>query len=1099
MSTSALLSSQRSASSIPSSTTVPSIPSSTTAPTIPSSATAPAILPLALATSNIPTGQIFSSTLSPTSPSSPRASSLTKNKSLKNPLTIPEILELVLAYVLAQFQTTSRAQDPFAFPSSTFYSITTPNDIQLQIRAQKPISTRLAFLRVCRLWYQIGEPLIWKNIKWTDYQHPEVHQRIWNHWSRVRSIEFEYGKKTTDTEPPLVTPETHEILSNINTDASSNTTTTNASTSTNWTNGPRARMRNFLGGDSSASTTQHPPNSTSLPSTSNTRAQSNVTRGGDNSASMAGRPRITLEEALHSLARSMSFPSHLPHYSPTPLPLKGIHFTKRIPHITPAPYSALVPLLHRSQLTSLTLTGLFRLETFLQAILPFLPELRYLDICLRCYEWRDEIRLDKVLRSCPKLQYLSVDRNMIGRVQFDDPSDNEGSDDNQEYDSDEYDEHRSDVENHDKYYSGTSWHLKYARSTYMDNGDGKGKPTRLSRNKSDSDRGAESQKKHQPKRRKFQQRPLMLRVLKLKKVRMMEQDFVKLLKLCPHLEEMDVFSTIYWSWTRTFLQTVSQSCPKIKRLHLTTNYNVGGSNSNDGPSVSSSMQAGVIIYHETPQEFPPLQNGPISNGTSNAANTQLNGGILPALPTVTSTPNQGQSIPIFDPVIELIDMYPALLSYDARYVRFQDRALSKLQQHCHNLESLDLTSCKEVSSKAVDKFLRYMPTLKHFSGSQIILRVEDIIELQEEHDRIMAMNEEIRANAECLSSEMDSVLQSPGLKTLVPEPRWWACEGLETFVIGIKNPAPPGSDGNFDLQGENSADYLYYYRDIQGSGSSSNGAKANPLGGNVNEGIASGRRYDHTLYCTFILFEQLGRLRRLKRLELRGGRFDLGIVSSLDSPCLSNSPQRYSPFSDRDSPMLEKDQFRHSDKEKEGQSGSMARRILGRTKSLLTMGSIFSKNKQKMEGDSFLQDSKNKGKSKLIMEENSKGRKVERPNDIDTVYDLYLQESDSSEEEYQNTDKLHPNIGLDSNLYSNKIVPSYLTGMQPLAGLTNLVSFSLTWSNFPMLHEKDVAWVCQNWPSLEWISLGLVPEGEWDEIRHWIRSRRSDVVVVFEK
>ncbi|KAG0266651.1 hypothetical protein BG011_001498 [Mortierella polycephala] len=60
-------------------------------------------------------------------------------------------------------------------------------------------------------------------------------------------------------------------------------------------------------------------------------------------------------------------------------------------------------------------------KTFLETILPFVLELTYLDIYLRCYEWRDEIRLDRVLRSCPKLQYMSVDRNMCGRVAFDDP------------------------------------------------------------------------------------------------------------------------------------------------------------------------------------------------------------------------------------------------------------------------------------------------------------------------------------------------------------------------------------------------------------------------------------------------------------------------------------------------------------------------------------------------------------------------------------------------------------------------------------------------------------------------------------------------------
>ncbi|KAF9114356.1 hypothetical protein BGX27_011097 [Mortierella sp. AM989] len=1084
------------------------LPRQQPAPTIPSSVTAPAILSLTSIDGSVSAGHIPSYPSSSSSTSSPRIPSLSKNTKSNNPLIIPEILELVLVHVLAQFQTSSHAQNPFAFSTSPS-SLATTNDIQLQIRAQKPISTRLAFLRVNRLWYEVGEPLIWRNIKWADYQHEIVHQRIWRHWNRVRSLEFEYGKKTTDTEVPLVTPTASpSITENLSTTTPySSSTTAAASTSSNWTNGTRARMRNLLGGDSSVVVAgqQTQTNSTITPAASNIGNPTSNTRAGDPAALMAGRPRITLGEALHDLARTLSRPSNLPHYRPTPLPLTDVHFHKRIVHKPdPSPYPKLVPLLHRSQLTSLTLTGLFRLETFLHAILPFVPELTYLDICLRCYEWRDEIRLDKVLRSCPKLQHLSVDRNMIGRVHFDDPS----TSDNQEgFDLEDYyeDDQRSEDGNQDKFYSGTPWHLKYAHSSYLDNGGGNGPhwtPSLSSSAPSTTDAtpyGNPSggnvfglptgQKGQHQKRQSQRQRPLALRVLKLKKVRMAEEDFMKLLRLCPLLEEMDVFSTIYWSWSRRFLKAVSGSCPKIKHLHLTTNYAVGGGDASDSLPTGGSMQAGIVIFHETPQEHLSPQN--------NAA-------------AVNPGQEQPNLQPPYDPVGELIKMYPGLYSYDARYVRFQDRALETLQHNCRHLESLDLTSCREVSSKAIHWFLRNMPTLKHFSGSRIVLRIEDLIESAEEHDRIVAKNDEIKRRANNVENGYLMTELPPNSGIRDPGPKWWVCGGLETFIIGIKNPIPPGTERDFDLQGERTADFQYYYRDYQGSGSSSGAKDNSQQGGNGGRPrfVPGYNQYDHTQYCTFVLFQQLGRLRRLKRLELHGGRFDLGInsESTYPSPPTSLTRSHYS-----DSAIQDKDQANicssPSDKEKDNQAGSIARRGLSRMKSFLSLGGAVGKGKQRLDYDSAVLDPKSKGKNKASNKDKGKSKDKGKLVNSNGSSDALIQEPNLSNSSL--TDEMYPSTGgqLDSSLgsipnqshTSYRIVPSHLSGFQPLAGLSNLQSFSMVWSNFPKLREQEIAWICQNWTSLEWISLGLVPECEWAQIRYWVRSRRSDVVVVFEK
>lgn len=92
-----------------------------------------------------------------------------------SPLQIPEILEKIFLHLL--HQTLWDKQE------------------QKSLLSNSPRDTCLAILRVSPLWYNVGEPLLWKRIKWTDLQDPSIHQRFWNHWDRVRSFHFEYGNK----------------------------------------------------------------------------------------------------------------------------------------------------------------------------------------------------------------------------------------------------------------------------------------------------------------------------------------------------------------------------------------------------------------------------------------------------------------------------------------------------------------------------------------------------------------------------------------------------------------------------------------------------------------------------------------------------------------------------------------------------------------------------------------------------------------------------------------------------------------------------------------------------------------------------------------
>ncbi|KAG0266650.1 hypothetical protein BG011_001497 [Mortierella polycephala] len=305
---------------------------------------------------------------------------------------------------------------------------------------------------------------------------------------------------------------------------------------------------------------------------------------------------------------------------------------------------------------------------------------------------------------------------------------------------------------------------------------------------------------------------------------MPERDFLQLFKFCPRLEEMEVFSKAYWNWDRVFVDNVVIFCHGVRRLHLTTSYGSANSENNTNHTPDP-MRAEIVIFDKAV---------PDSAQASSTLGVDAAGSPLP-----------------FDPMVELVKLYPELVSYDARCVRFHNRALMTLQQTCRQLERLDLTLCQELSSKAVDRFPRNAPTLKHFSASQILLRIEDLIEAAEEHDRAVATH-----GNNIIASEQ--------------KPRWWTCQDLETFIIGVKNPVLPCASRGFDLQSELATYFQSYFRYGQvGSSSKAHGiGNSSSGGGHGSSHQGSEQLNDHIQYYTFVLFQQLGRLRKLTRLAL---------------------------------------------------------------------------------------------------------------------------------------------------------------------------------------------------------------------------------------
>ncbi|KAG0055800.1 hypothetical protein BGZ83_007380 [Gryganskiella cystojenkinii] len=1120
----------------------------------------------------------------------------------------------------------------------------------LGVRAQRPESNHLAFLRVCRHWYQVGEPLIWKDVKWSDTQQRWVHERIWNHWHRVRSLEFEYGKRTTDTEthPAPITPVTANggPVGLISTTVSSTGSTVMRSPSPSpgrSANGS-ARVRNLLaGGNGSSLGNSSLPvihNGADRPMTPPTLrmrpdqriGQSSETIGMEGAGVAGGpvghwQPKIELGDALGDLAQAMSKPPRTFHWShqqqqrPSPSsfssssPTSSSRFNVSIPlrlkevsGVYHRPYKLFLPIC--PQLTSLTLTGLFRLENFLECILPFVPELTYLDICLRCYEWRDEIRLDKVLRTCPKLQYLSVDRNMIGSVHFREPLVVDGSDpvrngqdslsSQMEVDASMEDSDDEDDVHGDEHYAGNEWHRRFAKEvvckpefkttseeTVLDQAletyhstvtatdstvSSDTRPTPNSRGTSSTGRSQKPLPRVNGRLQRQQrlQRPLVLKTLKLKKIRMTEQDFLSLIRRCPQLEEMDVFSTILWGWSPAFLGNVAKYCPRIRHLHLTTNYVTHEAGGPPGLTNNPASQGVAILDPMDPESQP---------ATTVDNNLTISQELIPPhqpsmqyhQPVQTAPPSFPEGELLYDPVIGLIKLYPDLISYDARFVRFQDQALLTLQQHCRHLERLDLTSCREVSSKSLDTFLRWTPTLRHLSASQVMFQVERLIQVSELHQRRHRRHpaREPSVDPYGVDSDMESSAEEDEGEDEVEDeydfengdldgplireelvPRWWACQWLETLILGIQNPAlNPHKQRKFYVPVEVSAtESQFYNRDLQGSGniggggassSSSAAAGCSNTGNtprNANRGISAEQEYIQK--CTYALFEQLGRLTKLKRLELLGGQFDLGVGSSQQQQCQqqphynSNSGSNTSGSGTHNSggsPSRSQAEAGNTSRTPKRPQDSKSKSLpesttstwrggLNRVRSFMSLKQRKLDQKQQQSVTNGGQDerrlssdvdtlsrtggaeeddwkdkgSKGKGKarssepkSRFFSTGKDKGKQVQRSIDV-FVNDLGSPTSHGG--------KKGTTVS-QSKAATRHIRPS---GLRPLTNLTMLEHFSMTWANFPRVQETEIEWICQQWPALTWISLGLILEDEWALIRQWFHRRRRDIIVVFE-
>ncbi|GJJ69598.1 hypothetical protein EMPS_01945 [Entomortierella parvispora] len=1322
--------------------------------------TAPAVgLVYTTAAAGTPSGSFSASNSSPFSSVAPPSTVVA--------LIIPEILELVLLHVL-KFQSSScyhvgrqttnittilatkgRIQNyipPISLTLSPHAKALTPSpppscsntftpkplsiDIQCQVQAQRPESNHLAFLRVCRHWYEVGEPLIWRDVKWSDSQSRQVHEQIWRQWPRVRRLEFEYGKRTTDMETRASPPQLHLALplpplpppppalgggGGLGAGAGAGAAATSLPLNAPVTATPNAAAVVAIvagGGGGGVAASRAPSPAPGRPSGGSSRMRnllagntnnngsgfgggsSGATAAGSTSVSGAGaesllpastwstgllsiepgRPNIALRDALNDLATALSKP---PLESRSKEQERQVHGQRQeqqqnrhiIPHgqnnsssssrfnmsiplrlqeprseagqpIRPLPRLG-APLLFLPvcpQLTSLTLTGFFRLETFLESILPFVPELRSLDISLRSYEMRDEIRLDKVLMTCPKLQYLSVDKNMIGRVGFagdqlpltifEEESESWSIDDSWKaqkgtssgdgLEGKDEEEEESDDEVDDEIYAGTEWHRRFAKeivnprnvdptlnsdsdtNTARKDGNSQAIPGVKGDLQPQASAKANYRRLLKQQRQLRRQRPLALKTLKLKKLRMSEQDFLSLVHRCPLLEEMGVCTTTAWSWSPRFLESVSRSCPRIRHLHLATSHTIPLETADNG----AVTQHGIVILNNNNVEA----TAALTNVTQESVLGGLNNpGHLPFLHPHLAQDHQYQSTSqtaiaaaaaleeqhqqrlreVYDPIIGLIKLYPDLISYDARFVKFQDHTLRALQQHCRFLERLDLTDCREVSSNALDEFLRWAPTLRHLSANLVMFRMERLIQVSEQHQKhasfLAKKTRVMRDWGIPGGSDLESGIEDGfdvDLEYMEDEeekeelvPQWWACQWLETLILGVQNPSlNPNKERRFYQPVEVTAESLFYNRDLQGSSSGS--------GSSAYAGSAS--------------------LTKLRRLELTGGQFDLGVGSlppcstspsplqlqpSSPSSSTSSSPSPYhnngsdGRYGDSQSPdhgshhlrtLTEQDHLIMEKRLDLSKSRSLPesttstwRGGLNRVRSFISLkprkqstrgggassptsgdqtslsgggpnpalaerhrssseSRLASITRSPLDEDGREKDkAKNKDKGKGKAKGESKSRFFSRDKGKQTVLRPGLDASTTPplpplppslppppppttlSATVRNGKAPVRGILNDDTYLSDQNHRPYrdptLAGLRPLANLTLLEHFSMTWANFPRLHEPDIEWICTQWPALRWMSLGLIHVDEWGLIRYWVHKRRRNIVVVFEK
>lgn len=163
-----------------------------------------------------------------------------------------------------------------------------------------------------------------------------------------------------------------------------------------------------------------------------------------------------------------------------------------------------------------------------------------------------------------------------------------------------------------------------------------------------------------------------------------------------------------------------------------------------------------------------------------------------------------------------------------------------------------------------------------------------------------------------------------------------------------------------------------------------------------------------------MLFQWIGWLWKLRRLELHGGRLRLGIKpnSVVDDTPLPSSDQR--------------------------PSGSTEEKSSGSSRGFAPLTKI----------RSFL--SKGSGKS----------NQVKSP-------PVLIQVPDYGKGNHGNRGSDGGYEGDDNNSGPKKPVPDDMIGLLPLADLDKLRSFGLVWSSFPKLVERDVAWMCEHWTSLD--------------------------------
>ncbi|KAF9415895.1 hypothetical protein BGZ94_010362 [Podila epigama] len=929
-----------------------------------------------------------------------------------SPLEVPEILEQILEELL--HQTLWR----------TYGQRTNPRWVSSSKTKQR--HRDLAFLRVARLWHQVGEPLLWRRGVWSDAQDPSIHQRLWKHWSHVRLLDFKFGNAV---EPPP----SSGVFTNV-----------------------QAHHQPAMFEEASAAEPELARNTLET----ETEAVSSV---------VTPQHPITIYTAIDDLARALSQPSPMSPFSrPRPLVLNPcllnaeiFQFSSKMkmPYLSPSK----TWYLQRSKLTHLTLTGHFRLENLLVVIMSLVPELQYLDITQQQRSNNgnneDELFLDMILRTCPKLTYLSIDSNMLGRFYIEEQQDLEKRNDDHHqlggqslWKRSSLDENEE-AENEDetlaaevsgsteggdddraRVYRVNSWHSRFAFPAGVSS---ENVTEKRESNQSDWDssvganlRRSEGEKSGPTVSPSQSATPLEPPPPPppppphtLRRVTMVEQNFLQLLKFCPHLQELDVYSAVHWSWNDTFLDAVKQACPLIKHMHLTTKFIVLH------PQYRASQGIAISVQH-----LPPLLTQPTDGGQATTAPMQED--------------HEDAATLSWDPVGNLIKRYPDLQSYNAQYVCFQDQSLLTLEHHCKYLEKLDLMGCRKVTSQGLIRFLRAARCLRHLIAEKTELRIEDMIP---------------RPNLRSHDSSCEK-----------DQEEWWACEQLETLVVGIKNPGDP-RDGlstmTQDLQVECALDSQYYYQHGPSSSSSVNGhlfgAYHETRHGYGGHGPMQ-RPYNHIQFCTMILFQQLGRFHYLKRLELHGGRLDLGIK------CMD--PR------DDASPPVQTQEFKKSGKGKGLKSPERLEYLLSPGHGQIN-GNQSQKDIHETVQTAPTSTSTSRTAAVFGKMDKGKGKEVDRD---------YRQRIDS----LRDNDDAQPNKS-DGSVREN--VPDDKAGLLPLAGLTRLRSFGIFWSNFPQLREREIVWICENWKSLEWLSFGMVPKTEWDTIRSWGHVRRPEIAMIFEQ